>query len=42
VGYDSENVVGTVGSNWWISGAVFLWVDGQGNQTTGMVSIHPP
>ena len=42
VGYDSETVVGTVGSNWWISGAVFLWVDGQGNQTTGTVSIYSP
>lgn len=39
VGYDSETVLGTVGSNWWITGAVFLWMDEKGNQTTGTVSL---
>lgn len=41
VGYDSETVLGTVGSNWWISGAIFLWLDSKGNQTTGTVSQAP-
>ena len=38
VGYDSEMGLGTVGSNWWISGAIFLWIDDEGTQTTGTVS----
>lgn len=38
VGYDSETMLGTVGSDWLVSGAVFLWVDEKGNQTTGTVS----
>ena len=39
VGYDSEMTFGTVGSNWWISGAIFLWLDDHGNQTTGTVIL---
>ncbi|TVY67406.1 Peptide-N4-(N-acetyl-beta-glucosaminyl)asparagine amidase A [Lachnellula suecica] len=35
VGYDSRTVFGTVGSNWWVSGAIFVWKDEGGNQTTG-------
>ncbi|CZR61613.1 uncharacterized protein PAC_11510 [Phialocephala subalpina] len=35
VGYDSVTTFGTVGSNWWITGSIFLWVDSDGNQTTG-------
>ncbi|KAK0128346.1 hypothetical protein ONS95_000319 [Cadophora gregata] len=38
VGYDSVRTLGTVGSNWWVSGSVFLWIDSVGNQTTGSVS----
>lgn len=38
VGYDSVTTLGTVGSNWWITGSIFLWVDSDGNQTTGTVS----
>lgn len=37
LGYDSVTSLGTVGSNWWVSGSVFLWVDSAGNQTTGSV-----
>ncbi|TVY30809.1 Peptide-N4-(N-acetyl-beta-glucosaminyl)asparagine amidase A [Lachnellula hyalina] len=35
VGYDSKTTFGTVGSNWWVSGSVFVWKDAGGNQTTG-------
>ncbi|KAH9211409.1 peptide N-acetyl-beta-D-glucosaminyl asparaginase amidase A-domain-containing protein [Leptodontidium sp. 2 PMI_412] len=35
VGYDSKTTLGTVGSNWWVSGSIFLWLDGAGDQTTG-------
>jgi hypothetical protein len=38
VGYDSETTLGSVGSNWWVSGAIFLWIDSAGTQTTGTVS----
>lgn len=37
VGYDSKTVMGTVNFNWWVSGAVFVWLDDAGNQTTGTV-----
>lgn len=39
VGYDYETTLGTVGSNWWITGSIFVWVDSAGNQTTGTVSL---
>jgi len=39
VGYDSTTTLGTVNSNWWITGSIFLWLDKLGNQTTGTVSI---
>ncbi|CAG8954088.1 hypothetical protein HYFRA_00009192 [Hymenoscyphus fraxineus] len=44
MGYDSETTLGTVGSNWWVSGSVFVWIDHQGNQTTGtpITSNLPP
>lgn len=35
VGYDSATTLGTVGSNWWVSGSIFLWIDSAGNQTIG-------
>ncbi|TVY12620.1 Peptide-N4-(N-acetyl-beta-glucosaminyl)asparagine amidase A [Lachnellula arida] len=35
VGYDSKTTFGTVGSNWWVSGSIFVWKDAGGNQTTG-------
>jgi hypothetical protein len=38
VGYDTKTGFGTVGSNWWVSGAIFVWKDHGGNQTTGSVS----
>lgn len=38
VGYDSETGLGTVGQNWYVTGSVFIWVDGNGNKTTGSVS----
>jgi hypothetical protein len=38
VGYDSETILGSVGSNWWVSGAIFVWIDSAGTQTTGTVS----
>lgn len=38
VGYDSTTTLGTVASNWWVSGEVFLWLDEGGNQTTAGVS----
>lgn len=40
VGYDSKTILGTVGSNWWVSGSIFLWLDDAGNQTTGSVSAR--
>jgi len=42
VGYDSKTLFGTVGSNWWVSGAVFVWKDHGGNQTTANVSAPTP
>jgi hypothetical protein len=39
VGYDPVTTLGTVGSNWWITGSIFLWTDSAGNQTTATVSI---
>ncbi|KAI1189295.1 peptide N-acetyl-beta-D-glucosaminyl asparaginase amidase A-domain-containing protein [Nemania serpens] len=35
VGYDtsSEDGIGPVGENWWVSGSVFVWVDEAGKQT---------
>lgn len=41
VGYDSKTTFGTVGSNWWVSGSVFVWTDQHGNQTIGTVSHNP-
>ncbi len=38
VGYESDTSLGTVGSNWWITAAIFIWEDKAGNQTTGSVS----
>lgn len=40
VGYNSsaESEIGTVASNWYVSGQVFLWLDQDGEQTTGAVS----
>jgi hypothetical protein len=38
VGYDSVITLGSVNSNWWVSGAIFLWIDSTGAQTTGTVS----
>jgi hypothetical protein len=38
VGYDSVITLGSVNSNWWVSGAIFLWLDSTGAQTTGTVS----
>lgn len=35
VGYNSSTTLGTVASNWWVSGEIFLWLDEGGNQTTG-------
>ncbi|ROV93996.1 hypothetical protein VSDG_06263 [Cytospora chrysosperma] len=35
VGYDSSTMLGTIASNWWVSGEIFLWLDEGGNQTTG-------
>lgn len=41
MGYDSKTTFGTVGSNWWVSGSIFVWTDHQGNQTIGTVSHNP-
>jgi hypothetical protein len=38
VGYDSKNTFGTINSNWWVSGSVFVWTDHHGKQTKGSVS----
>lgn len=40
VGYNatSNNSLGTVASNWYVSAQVFLWLDEDGNQTLGAVS----
>lgn len=40
VGFNSsaESAIGTVASNWYVSGQVFLWLDQDGEQTTGAVS----
>lgn len=35
VGFNSSTTLGTVASNWWVSGEIFLWLDEGGNQTTG-------
>lgn len=35
VGYNSSTTLGTVASNWWVSGEIFLWLDEAGNQTIG-------
>ncbi|KAL2075852.1 hypothetical protein VTL71DRAFT_795 [Oculimacula yallundae] len=37
VGYDSNEALGTVGSNWWVSGSIFIWLDSAGSQTIGSV-----
>ncbi|KAI1353224.1 peptide N-acetyl-beta-D-glucosaminyl asparaginase amidase A-domain-containing protein [Xylaria sp. FL0043] len=36
VGYDSstEDGIGPVGENWWVSGSVFVWIDEAAEQTT--------
>jgi hypothetical protein len=41
VGFDSSanGSIGTVGSNWWVTGAVYVWLDEHGNVTTGGVLI---
>ncbi|RDW92303.1 hypothetical protein BP5796_01697 [Coleophoma crateriformis] len=43
LGYDTKTLLGTVGSNWWITGSIFIWVDDHGNQTTSttMQSVTP-
>lgn len=41
VGLQSETELGTVGSNWYVSGEVFLWLDKNGTQTTASVSQIP-
>jgi hypothetical protein len=38
-GYDTSTLLGTVNSNWFLSGAVFVWLDGNGTQTTGTVGF---
>lgn len=35
VGYNSPTSLGSIASNWWVSGEVFLWSDTEGTQTTG-------
>lgn len=35
MGYNSSTTLGTIASNWWVSGEVFLWLDKGGIQTTG-------
>lgn len=42
VGYDTKTILGTVGSNWWVTGSIFLWLDAAGNQTiaTGVKSYN--
>ncbi|KAI1162692.1 peptide N-acetyl-beta-D-glucosaminyl asparaginase amidase A-domain-containing protein [Nemania serpens] len=46
VGYDisSEDGIGPVGENWWVSGSVFVWTDEAGKQTKieGFKSETPP
>ncbi|ROV90490.1 hypothetical protein VMCG_09834 [Cytospora schulzeri] len=43
VGYNSSTKLGTVASNWWVSGEIFLWLDEGGNQTTGgVLQAHAP
>lgn len=44
VGFDSsiEGKIGTVGENWWVTGAVYIWLDEHGKQTIGTVgNFHP-
>lgn len=40
VAFDSKAIdnIGTDGENWYVSGAVFIWLDEASNQTTGTVS----
>ena len=42
VGFESETALGAVGSNWWVTGAIFVWTDDTTNQTTGSVSTCLP
>jgi hypothetical protein len=43
VGYDSsaEGILRTVSENWYVTGSVFVWLDGAGCQTSGSVSQTP-
>lgn len=40
VGFDSqtEGNIGVIGENWYVTGAVFIWLDEHSKQTTGTVS----
>jgi hypothetical protein len=38
VGHDSKSTFGSVNSNWWVSGSIFVWTDARGKQTKGTVS----
>lgn len=40
VGLQSEAELGTVASNWYVSGEVFLWLDKNGTQTTASVRTN--
>ncbi|KUJ19264.1 uncharacterized protein LY89DRAFT_706092 [Mollisia scopiformis] len=47
VGFDNsaEDKIETVGENWWVTGAVYIWLDDHGNQTLGgniTTNISPP
>ncbi|ROV88868.1 hypothetical protein VPNG_10347 [Cytospora leucostoma] len=35
VGFDNSSVdkIGTIGQNWWVTGTIFVWLDGNTNQT---------
>jgi hypothetical protein len=39
LGYDLITTLGEVGSNWWITGSIFVWLDSVGNQTVGSVGL---
>jgi Peptide N-acetyl-beta-D-glucosaminyl asparaginase amidase A len=41
VGFDdlAAEYIRSVGENWWVTGAVFVWLDKHGNQTRGDVSF---
>ena len=43
VGFDSSAAanIGAVRENWWVTGAVFIWLDKHGHQTSGSVSLAP-